>query len=132
MLFYNVQFLIRIWKGTVALGSKLGLLDNLTHVHGTYHNGSRPWLVRLLQNEKNLKILPFNYFSEDFLSSPCMLCVVLVVVDFGVIIGSSLCLLESFASLLLLQAILAALAHFAAGWVAKLEGWGVNWGSDSF
>jgi len=53
MLFYNMQFLIRIWKGTVESGSKLGLLDNLTHARGTYPNGSRPWLVRLLQNKKN-------------------------------------------------------------------------------
>jgi len=43
-----------------------------------------------------------------------------------------LSLLESFVSLLLLQALHAALAHLAAGWVAKLEGLGLNWGSDSF
>lgn len=39
--------LLRIWKGTVESGSKSGLLDNLTHVHGTCHSGSRLWIYVL-------------------------------------------------------------------------------------
>lgn len=48
--------------------------------------------------------------------------------DFGLITGSSLCLLESFASLLLLQAVRAALVQFAARLGCKAGGTGSELG----
>lgn len=77
-----------------------------------------------------LKALALNHFSEDSLSPPCAVCYVCFRLSWILVL---LCdFFESFASVLLLAALSAALAPFAAGWVADLEGRGVSWGSDFF
>lgn len=74
MLFYNMQFLIGIWKGIVESGSKFGLLDNLTHILVPAPMDPDYDLWGYCRIKKKKKYFHLVTFLKIFLPSPCAVC----------------------------------------------------------